>query len=84
MLNLTFFKPLFISPTTCNLLYKKVASKMSQNQDEEMADATAGTERPEGRAEEDEEPVQRLIKIVRSDYSLLQSYNIEANEFQAT
>ena len=35
-----------------------------------MADATAGSERPEGRAEEDEEPVQRLIKIVRSDYSL--------------
>jgi len=43
---------------------------MSQNQDEEMADATASTERPDGRTEEDEEAVQRVIKIVRLDYSI--------------
>jgi DNA-directed RNA polymerase I and III subunit RPAC2 len=43
---------------------------MSQNQDEVMADATAGAERPDGLAEEDEEQVQRVIRIVRVNYSI--------------
>lgn len=43
---------------------------MSQDQEQEMADVTAGTKRSDGLAEEDEEPVQRLIRIVSLNHSI--------------
>ena len=43
---------------------------MSPNQDKEMADVTASTKRPDRLDEEDEEPVQSVIRPVRWNHSI--------------